>query len=164
MSWSSELEKFLKTKSRVLILGVGNMQKGDDAAGALCAERIGRQLKKKRRTGVMIINAGEVPENYTGSIRKFKPTHMVIVDACYSGKKAGTINIIDPRSIANGDVSTHRMPLSMLVRFLEETIGGRAIIIGIEPKIIDRGAPVSPVVNRAIEALGGKLERLIYGS
>jgi hydrogenase 3 maturation protease len=164
MSWSSELEKFLKTKSRVLIMGIGNMQKGDDAAGALCAERIGRQLRKKRRAGVMVINAGDVPENYTGVIRKFKPTHMVIFDTCYFGKKAGTIKVVDPRSIADGDVSTHRMPLSMLVRFLEETIGGKAMIIGIEPKIMDLNAPLSPAVSRAVEALGGALERLIYGS
>ncbi len=164
MSWSSELNKFLKNKTRLLILGVGNMQKGDDATGALCAERIGRQLRKKRRAGVMVINAGEVPENYTGVIRKFKPTHMVIVDTCYSGKKAGTISIIDPYLISNGDVSTHRMPLSMLARFLEETIGGKAMIIGIEPKIMDLNAPLSPAVSRAVEALGGALERLIYGS
>jgi len=140
------------------------MQKGDDAAGALCAERIGRQLKKKRRAGVTVINAGEVPENYTGVIRKFKPTHMVIIDACYFGKKAGAIHVIDPRSIADGDVSTHRMPLSMLVRFLEETIGGKAMVIGIEPKTVDPNAPLSPAVSRAIEALGSTLERLIYGS
>jgi hydrogenase 3 maturation protease len=163
MSWSSELKKFLKIKNKILILGVGNMQKGDDAAGALCAERIGRQLKKKRRTGVMVINAGEVPENYTGAIREFRPTHMVIIDACYFGKKAGAISIIDPHSISNGDVSTHRMPLSMLVRFLEETIGGKAMIIGIEPKTVDLNVPLSPVMNRAVLAVGDTLERLIYG-
>jgi hydrogenase 3 maturation protease len=163
MSWSTELKKFLKNKTRILVLGVGNMQKGDDAAGPQCAERIARQLRKKRQAGVLVINAGGVPENYTGQIRKFLPSHMVIVDACYTGKKAGAISVIDPHSISNGDVSTHRMPLSMLVRFLEETIGGKAMIIGIEPGTIDPNAPLSPAVNRAVEALGGTLEGLIYG-
>lgn len=163
MTWSLRLTRFLKDCRRLLVLGVGNMEKGDDAAGAACAEALARGLKKKKRPRLRIINAGQVPENYTGEIRRFAPTHIVIIDACRSRRKAGSVSVVTPRLIAGGDPSTHRMPLSMLIQYLEETTGGATLLIGIEPATMNLNAPLSPEVARAVERVAGRLAQAVAG-
>jgi len=67
--------------------------------------------------------------------------------------KPGSIFIIDPSKILNEDVSTHRMPLSMLYRFLKESIGCEVMIIGIEPERVYLDIGISKNVKNSIELL-----------
>jgi hydrogenase 3 maturation protease len=149
--WQNQLTKKFSNAQRVCVIGVGNRDKGDDAAGTICAEMLAERLK--RRSNIKVIDSGEVPENFTGEIRKFKPTHTVIIDSTIAGKKPGTIFLVDSRKIADTDVSTHRLPLSMLVRFLEESVGCDVIMIGIEPERIELNEPVSSAVKKAIKVI-----------
>jgi len=161
MSWSKELAKFLKAAERVVVLGIGNVQKGDDAAGAVCVELIAEQLKKQPQKYVKVINAGEVPENYTGDIRKFQATHIVIIDACINRQRPGTISLMAVEKIGDEDISTHRMPLSMLVKFLKTTINCEVLLIGIEPKSLIWKQPLSAPVQKAVDTISKVLMDLI---
>jgi hydrogenase 3 maturation protease len=150
MKWQNAVLEFIADDDRLVILGIGNIQKGDDAAGVACADSLIGKIGKALPSKIKIINGGETPENCTGDIRRFKPTCILIIDAVIAGYKSGTIFIVDPKKIANTDVSTHRMPLSMLCRFLEESIGCRILIIGIEPEKVGLDIRLSKSVQKSI--------------
>ena len=76
-----QLSKF--RKSKVLILGIGNPLKADDAAGPLVCEKISGRVKAD------VIDAGTVPENYIGSIIKKAPENILIIDAIDFDAKPG---------------------------------------------------------------------------
>ena len=151
--WRALLKRKLQGVHSAVVLGIGNLQKGDDGAGTACAERIAGALTRGKRRRIEAIPAGEVPENYTGTIRRFKPSHVVIIDACGARKAPGSIFLIEPSAIVDADATTHRMPLSMLVRYLEETVGCRVVVIGIEPQSLDRCHALSAPVGRAVDRL-----------
>jgi len=164
--WRALLKRTLRGAQSVVILGIGNSQKGDDGAGTACAERIAAALTDVQRRRIEAIPAGEVPENYTGTIRRFKPSHVVIIDACSAQKAPGSIFLVESSAIADADVSTHRMPLSMLVRYLEETVECRVVVIGIEPLSMSRqnglSAPVESNVERLARFLSSCFEQKAF--
>lgn len=159
-NWLSFIIKACKRAERICIMGVGNKKRGDDAIGFLTTIMIMAQLKRYHKN-LIFINSGEVPENFTGEIRKFQPTLTIIIDACISGNKPGTIYIVDPGKIQENDFSTHRMPLSMLVKFLETTIPTKVIILGIEPKNLNFKDDISPEVKKAIDKLVASMVKVL---
>ena len=60
--------------ARVAILGVGNEMKGDDGAGV----RVVRELSQRMPAtpGVLLVDAGQAPENFTGPLRRFRPPRL----------------------------------------------------------------------------------------
>jgi hydrogenase 3 maturation protease len=156
--WRSGISKELKKAKRLFVLGVGNRRKGDDAAGNLCLRLLRKQMARKSAPRELrVLDAGETPESATGLIRDFRPTHILIVDAAVGGHQPGTIFFIDKEKIGHEDVSTHRLPLFHLVRYLEESIGCRVILVGIEPQEAAWGKPVSATVRAAVTDLAAYL-------
>jgi hydrogenase 3 maturation protease len=172
--WSRAVSEKLEGAERLFVIGVGNPGRGDDAAGSLCARRLKHELSRRkpaapagspvfgrcggkpvrsRPIAVQVLDAGEAPENATGLIREFHPTHVLIVDAALGGFKAGTIFIIDKKKISQEDISTHRIPLIHLIRYLEEGVGCRVILVGIEPQQITVGKPASLAVRSSAARL-----------
>jgi len=178
--WREAISGQLKGAERLFVLGVGNRRKGDDAAGSICVRLLAREVTpRKRRTGAVtagsgrprgcprkppiefqVLDAGESPESSTGLIREFRPTHVLIVDAALGGFPPGTIFIVDKEKISHEDISTHRIPLVHLMRYLDETIGCRTILVGIEPQEIAWGKPVSPAVRAAAAGLAACLAQI----
>ena len=160
-SWERVLLREIHRSARVAVVGVGNVARGDDAAGALAARALlagpGRLPAK-----TLVIPAEEAPENFTGVIRAFSPDLAVIVDAAAAGRPPGAVFLIDPAEVADEDVSTHRVPLTRLARYIRETMGCRVLILGIEPSSFEEGEEVSPAVGRAVRkvvaALRGALD------
>ena len=148
-----EIRAFIAAADRLVVLGIGNPDKGDDAVGPLCVDLIKAGLDKDLPSHVKIINAGVMPENYTGEIRKFKTSHVLIIDAVISSNKPGSIFKVVPEHITNDDISTHRMPLNMLALFINKNIGSNILIIGIEPGIIDFDTPISKIASLSLNTL-----------
>jgi hydrogenase 3 maturation protease len=161
MSWQNTIKEFTAGNARIAILGIGNIRKGDDAAGALCADTLKVKFGPAISDHIKIVNGGETPENFTGDIRHFSPSHVIIIDAVIAGHQPGAIFIVEPEKIENTDVSTHRMPLTMLYRFLEESIGSHVIMIGIEPEKVDLDTKISKSVQSSIELIVNHLFLLL---
>jgi hydrogenase 3 maturation protease len=180
-NWSREISRKLKGAERLFVLGVGNRRKGDDAAGSLCIRLLAREVTRRKRSPsaggeesgrprasprkppaleFQVLDAGETPENATGLIRDFRPTHVLIIDAALGGFQPGTINVIDKEKIGDEDISTHRIPLVHLVRYLEESVGCRVIPVGIEPATLAWDEPVSPAVRKAASELAVYLSQM----
>ena len=161
-TWSRVLRREAGRSARVAVIGVGNMARGDDAAGALVARALlaGRASLPKK---ALVVDAGEVPENFTGVVRAFSPDLAVVSAAARGGRPPGTVFLIDPADIADEDLSTHRIPLPRLARYIRETMDCRVLLVGIEPASLERGAEgnVSPDVGRAVRRIAEVMRRAI---
>ncbi|KZX13110.1 hydrogenase maturation peptidase HycI [Methanobrevibacter oralis] len=150
MSLESQLGDFLYSYEKLIVLGVGNVLKCDDGVGPFIIKKLkdeGIETKK-----IMFIDAETVPENFTGKIKKEKPSHLIIVDACLMDRQPGEIKIVNKHDFANIGISTHSMSLSFFVRYLEKDGDYRIIFVGIEPESMDYAdKPTCVVENAAYE-------------
>ncbi len=157
--WRVRLAREFRAARRLFVLGIGNPDRADDGAGSLCVQLLARDLRRSPPSDsssrkpaleeVQVLDGGEVPESATGLIREFRPTHVLIIDAASAGHEPGTIFFIDKKKIADEDITTHRIPLLHLVRYLEESVGCRVVLLGIEPGPTLWGSPMSRAVRNA---------------
>jgi hydrogenase 3 maturation protease len=159
--WRARLARELRAAGRLFVLGVGNRDRADDGAGSLCARILERKIRDRRRASSIIqaLDGGEAPENATGAIRRFRPTHVLIIDAAAGGHEPGSIFFISRKQILDEDLSTHRIPLSRLAHYLEKSIGCRVLVVGIEPLDTAWGRPMSPAARKAAATLAESIAR-----
>jgi hydrogenase 3 maturation protease len=145
------LKQKLNNAQRVAVLGVGSELRGDDIVGLLAAQQIEKNTKDKSITPQLQVFIGETaPENLTGEIKKFQPTHLIIIDAAELNKEPGHIEIMEPGTIGGTSFCTHSLPLKIIIGYLLESFKFEAIIIGIQPKTLTFGAqPTKEVVAAA---------------
>ena len=137
MTFEFQLSNFLEGYEKLIVLGVGNVLKCDDGVGPHIIKKL-KNENIENTEELLFIDAQPVPENFTGKIRKEKPSHLIIVDACLMGTEPGDMKIVDKDDFANIGISTHSMSLSFFVRFLQEGNDNLKIIfVGIEPESID---------------------------
>ena len=136
--------------SATIILGIGNILKGDDGAGPLVCEQI---TAVKISAG--LIDAGTVPENYIQRIIKKAPRTLLVIDAIDFGAEAGTIRIFTPRQLNSHVISTHTLSPRLFVDIINRSIPVDVFFIGIQPEHTQLGQSVSAAVSRAIEQLSG---------
>ena len=136
---TTELKDRLKGAKRVAVLGVGSEFRGDDAAGMLVAQAI---LKKTKKLKVFL--GATAPENLTGEIRKYKPSHIVIVDTADMKETPGTILLLKPEELSKDiTFSTHKMPAEVLIEYFIKSMGCAVTFIGIQPSTIKFGVKPS---------------------
>ncbi|MEF8848413.1 MAG: hydrogenase 3 maturation endopeptidase HyCI [Candidatus Thermoplasmatota archaeon] len=114
-----------------MILCIGNRHGGDDSFGPYISD----QLTKKNPKDIKVIDCGTNPENYTSYVKKIKPKNVVLIDAVEMGIKPGEIRLIPPEKISEMHVSTHGIPLSVIIKYIQLYVE-KVTLIGIQPKKI----------------------------
>ena len=139
----------LKTvlEGRVCVLGVGNRDRSDDAAGSLLAERLA-----KVGDGLSI-DAGTVPENYLEKLVSLHPDTVLIIDAADFGGIPGEVRLLDPEQVGPSTMSTHALSLQMTGDYLKARAGARVALLAIQPADIRWGTELSKPVSHAVERL-----------
>ncbi len=125
---------------------IGNKDGGDDSVGPYIAD----QLKKEKNKDIFVIDAGTAPENYTGNVKKINPEILIIIDAIDMDLKPGDIRIVPRKKIGVMHVSTHGIPISVLVKYLEKYVK-KILIIGIQPK--EMTGKLTKTVKKSAESL-----------
>jgi hydrogenase 3 maturation protease len=143
-----DLSSFLKGATRVVVMGVGSEMRGDDAAGMEVVRGLQGVLKPPH---VFLIEGGVAPENFTSQIRRFKPSHVIFIDATDFGAEPGEVVLAEPKAIIGQSISTHTMPLSMLAKYLREQTGAKVVLLGIQPARAQMGAKMSGAVKSSIK-------------
>lgn len=134
-----------------LVLGVGNLDRGDDGAGIHAARRL-RGLRRvcEVRDCSRLIDLWE------------DETDVTVIDATISGAEPGTITRFDglkDRLPADTFESTHAFGLAesiALARVLER-LPARLVIYGIEAGSLGHGEPLTPAVEEAVKTLASTL-------
>ncbi|RLE50204.1 MAG: hydrogenase maturation peptidase HycI [Candidatus Methanomethylicota archaeon] len=154
------LIEFLRSAEKIVIMGIGNELRRDDALGVIIARELKRKLKGIKN--VLVIDCGEVPENFLGVIERFKPTHVIIIDAIEIGAEPGTLGIISGDQVMHyPTISTHRISPHILISYIEEIVGAKTIIIGIQPENIDFGEGLTERVMLSVKEITKMLANLI---
>lgn len=136
---------------RVCVLGIGNRHRRDDGAGSMAAERLSSQ------TEAVVLDAGEVPENFLEKAARSRPDTILLIDAVDFGGAKGELRVIDPELVAPTGLSTHAVSLHMAVQFLEARTGARIGLLAVQPAVVEAGTGLSAEVTSAL----GRLVRVL---
>ncbi len=101
------------------------------------------------------------PESFTGPLRRFGAELVLLLDAAGMGEAPGAIGLLDWRNTTGFGPSSHLQPPSTLAEFLLRELGCEVALLGIQPQQLEFDAPLSPVVEAAVEEVVGELESWI---
>lgn len=144
------LKNRLKNATKVAILGIGSELRADDAVGVVIARNLQAHIRKMKTKALKVFLGQTAPENLTGEIKKFNPTHLIIIDAVDFQKKAGSIGIVNDRKEEGVSFSTHRMPFQIIGDYLYKSIACETIIIGIQPQSLEYCGGLSPKIQESV--------------
>lgn len=159
ISWREALEAVLDRliagagadSPRVAVVGIGQELRGDDAAGCFVATCLQTQLAD--HGGLLVLDGGPAPESQTGLLRRFRPALVIFVDAAQMGDPPGSVRWLPWEKTVGTSNSTHALPINMLARYLNATLGCEIFLIGIQPAAMTLGAPLTRAVQCAAGAV-----------
>ncbi|MFW9974660.1 MAG: hydrogenase maturation peptidase HycI [Candidatus Thorarchaeota archaeon] len=161
-NFEDELRNFIAGGNKIAILGIGNDLRSDDGLGPYIIEKL--SIEDPR---VMVENVGSVPEGFARPLAEFGADRIIMVDAADMNKPAGHIELVTKDRIGGINISTHSMPLSFLMMYLEQETGGTTILLAIQPKSIQFGEGLTPeiqeVADQTISTLESVLKRHLRG-
>jgi len=138
-------------QGHIVVMGIGNPCRGDDAAGSMVAQLISNV------PGLRVIDAQDVPENYVRQVAGESPDTVVLVDAVDLDSAPGSVAFLDKDEVAGYWPSTHRMPLSLLMDYLERETHARMFLIAIQPRHTAFMQPMSGEVHASVAGVAGML-------
>ena len=137
---------------RVVVIGVGNSLRGDDAAGLLVARRV-----RERAPGVDVFEHEGEP---TGLLALFGGAHTaILVDAVQGAGEPGSVQRFEagdeplPASL-RGSTSTHAVGLAEAIELFRALgrLPPRVVVLGIRGACFEAGRVCSPEIRDGIEA------------
>jgi hydrogenase 3 maturation protease len=140
---------------RVVVVGVGNALKADDAAGQLLAEALRRRFPDR------VFDAGQVPENYLGPIRRARPDTILLVDAADFGGAPGDIRLATEADVGGLALGTHAAPLSMFMALAAAETGAAVHLVAVQAKSTELGGTMCEEVRAAVGRLGEVLATVL---
>jgi hydrogenase maturation protease len=142
----------------VLVIGVGNALRGDDAAGLELARRLRTErtvaVRELEGEGIDLLDVWEGADA------------VVIVDAVRSGRAPGVVHRIDASAAPlparlQASTSSHAVGVADAIE-LARTLGRlprRVVVLGVEGHRFDAGAPLSPEVSAALDEVARAVHR-----
>ncbi len=140
--------------TRTVILGVGNILKGDDGVGPLVCARLAGKVS------ATVIDAGTVPENHLRPIISAGCENLLVVDAVDFAGSPGQARLFLPDRMSNFAFSTHSLSLHLFLELLGHEIEMAPFMIGIQPSHTQLGRPVSAAVRKSIDVLTDALTEI----
>lgn len=153
------LREQLQGAGKVFVLGIGMDWKGDDRLGVALAWALAKKLPAC--PAIRITSGGEAPENFTGAIRQFLPSHVLLLDAVDHGLEPGTVFLADEQAITIGDMTSHHLPLKLLMRFLSASIPCQVILVGVQPQSLRPGNRFSAPIKKTLPLLAEFLSEIL---
>ena len=144
-----------RIQGNVVVMGIGNPIRGDDAAGSLVARQI-RDIP-----GVTPIDAQDVPENHWRQVANQRPETIILVDSVNLDSAPGSVAVLDKHQIAAHWPSTHRMPIGVLMDYFERETHARIFLIGIQPRQTEFMQSVSGEVQASTTLVADVLNRVL---
>jgi hydrogenase 3 maturation protease len=139
---------------RVVLVGIGSPIRGDDAVGL----RVIELLEGMKLGDVLLLSTEIVPESYTGKIREFKPTHVLMIDAADFNGEPGEGRMIPTQQIGGVTMSTHSLPLTIFVDYLRKTLCSNVALLGVQSQNIGFGTGLTPEVEEGAQ----KIAKVLY--
>ena len=131
---------------KVVFVGVGNRLRGDDGIGPAVIDLL---------EGIVphALDAGGVPENFTGTIKRLRPEAIVFIDALDFGGRPGGVRLVELSDIQEYGASTHNFSLDVSMEYLKGETGADVFLVGVQPERIAEGEEISPALAGPLKAL-----------
>jgi len=153
----TQLRRWLSGAKKVAILCIGSAIRTDDAFGPALADRLRKAVSKH----VTVIDAGTVPENYTGTIRRFAPSHVLMVDTADMGLAPGEPRFVEAYDIEGFAVSTHAPPLKAITKYLATTARSKVALLAVQPRSLEFGEGLTEDLKNALKVIAETLIELL---
>ncbi len=167
-TWQGQLQAALTSQAkdsqpfRLAILGIGNEFNGDDAAGILVLRALSSKLGQ--RPNLLLLEAGTAPENFSGSLRRFQPDLVILIDSADTGSLPGTVTWLDVQDTEGFSASTHSLPPSVFASYLIQEFGCRVALLGIQVERVGFNEaihhPIRLAIRKVVKGLLSELHSL----
>ena len=143
-------------KGKIVIVGIGNLLRGDDGFGPYLVELL--------RDGItaVCIDAGTAPESYIGKIIKEEPDTVLIVDAVHLGLPAGKFRVMEKSEILKSGFTTHDLSPRMFMDHLEQGTRAHIYMLGVQPQSVHFGDEMSEPVKKTAGQLAGQMREILH--
>ncbi len=150
-----------RLKGIAVVAGIGNRLRGDDGAGPRFVEILRESLDKISPPvpSLYLLDCGEVPENYIGTIARIHPDTVVVVDSASMGLRPGEVRIVEASDIRERKFSTHGMSPTLFMSHLKQETQADVFMVAVQPATTTLAEAVSPAVDQALV----ELARLLVG-
>lgn len=134
---------------KVCLVGVGNVDLGDDGFGMRLAEAL------SGTDGATVIATGTTPERWVGTIARGGFDSVVFLDAVGVDAPAGSAVLLEEAEMeaAFPQLSTHKFSLGTLARLIVAQCSSRVWLLGVRPGSLLPGAGLSTEVRESVHAL-----------
>ena len=144
-------------QGRVCLMALGNVDYADDSFGV----RLGESLA---RVGLQnVILAGTVPERLLGLVAEGGYDHVVFLDAVEFGGAPGSAVFLntDEMTARFPQVSTHKLSLGLLAKWVEAGGTTKAWLLGVQPESLRPGSSLTPTTQTTLNILTGLLSKTL---
>jgi hydrogenase 3 maturation protease len=157
-SAEKDLKNWFVKAEKTVVAGIGNPIRSDDYVGLKIVEN----MQGKTPETVLLLECETVPENYLPDIEKFKPTHVLLVDAAFLELKPGEASLVDAeRMVDYSAISTHALPLRIFCEHIKKVTDAKIALLLIEPKNMEFGEGLTAEVEESANRLTKLLLRLL---
>jgi hydrogenase maturation protease len=144
-------------RGRVCVMGLGNIDYGDDGFGVYLAESIAARLAGSGNTSLArhVINAGTTPERLVGSVMGKDYDRLVFLDAVEFRGEPGSVLLLnaDETKARFPQISTHKMSIGLLAQYIKTSEGTDVWLLGVQPGSLKPSQGLSASVQRTKEML-----------
>jgi hydrogenase maturation protease len=166
-------------QGRVCVVGVGNVELGDDGVGVRLAEAVQKsEIQSPKSEGsanlkirsaatrrgaarfeAEVIVAHTSPERYLSHLSDGGFDNVIFLDAVECGAEPGEIVLLDSAGMAARfpQVSTHKLSLGLLARMIEANGGTKCWLLGVQPSALKAEARLSPRIQASLQLLAETL-------
>jgi hydrogenase 3 maturation protease len=145
----NKLVGFLKDAAVVVVIGMGNELRADDAVGL----HVVRLLKPFTHEKLKVFEGHMTPEAYIGPACASHPTHVLIVDAAELGQKPGAWQVLSKNNVEQGLFTTHTIPAVEIAAEIQRKCSAAVVFVGIQPKSRDISLGLSRECQKAAEEI-----------
>ena len=148
-------ESCSEKKKEYILMGLGNIWRGDDGVGCFITQNF-------KSDDWLVLDCGTVPENFTSIVSKTRPKYLVMVDAAEMNLEPGQFRMIPPERIDQFYITTHNIPLSYLISYLDKWVE-KIILIGVQPKKTGHFNRISRELKDSVKKIIRILEKKRFG-
>ena len=154
-------------QGRVCLMGLGNVELGDDGFGVWLAEALTRSsVVSSAAPSVRIIIAGTQAERYMCRLAREEVDHLIFLDAVEFGGAPGDVVLLNSLEMRTRfpQVSTHKISLGLLAKWAESEANVKAWLLGVQPESLKPGTDPSPRVRYSLNLLAELLVQVAQAS
>jgi hydrogenase 3 maturation protease len=146
---------------KLAVLGAGSVLRADDVAGVMVVKNLIDVFGQDGCPNLGLFAGETAPENFSGEIRRFCPSHLLLIDAADAGRVPGSIMHLQPEEVGGISFCSHMLPLRIMSEYLEKETGTAVTLLGIQYKNIDFDAEITLEVQEAIDEITEALVKTI---